>query len=244
MAGECVAPPASGAAYAHFHLGVTRTADGSDVATGALTAGCDHAALRLRAPEATDWYAHNGVAWADVRASNGRHGIWLSGALRPDVTDEQVRVLRAGALSGDWRDRGGKLELVAALAVSVPGFPILREAVAASALDLGEAVLGWQIDGRQTALVASGVVRPAETALEALVAAGTVEACASCGKRLRTRHTATQQPDRGDGRRLSAIDGRLERIEAILSALDYRTRPARREAAQQAKARLTKVVGR
>jgi hypothetical protein len=242
ITGECVAPPVSGYDYAHFHTGAVRTADGADIPTGALVAGCDHAALRMRAPEATDWYAHNGVAWADVRASNGRHGIWVSGALRPDVTDEQVRVLRAGSLSGDWRDRGGSLQMIAALAVSVPGFPVLREAVAASALDLGEGVLGWHVDGRQTALVASGIVRPAETALEALVAAGTVEACASCGKRLRSRHTATQHPDRNSD--LIALAVQLARIEDVLRRLDVRTRPAQIEAFAQARARLASVVGR
>jgi hypothetical protein len=230
ITGECVAPPVSGPDYAHYHLGVVRTAEGLDIATGPLYAGCDHAALRLRAPEATDWYAHNGVAWADVRASNGRHGIWLSGALRPNVTEEQVRVLRAGSLSGDWRDRGGKLEMIGALA--------------ASGLDFGEGVLGWHVDGRQTALVASGIVRPAETALEALVASGTVEACASCGKRLRTRHTAAQRPVGGDDRMMVAMLAKLDRIEAALSTLDYRTRPARREAASQLRERLTKAVGR
>lgn len=242
ITGECVAPPVSGPDYAHFHLGVVRTAEGADIATGPLVAGCDHAALRLRAPEAVDWYAHNGVAWADVRLSNGRHGIWATGALRPDVTDEQVRVLRAGSLSGDWRDRGGKLEMIAALAVSVPGFPVLREAVAASGLDLGEGVLGWHVDGRQTALVASGVVRPAERALDALVAAGTVEACASCGKRLRTRQTASQRPVSVD-RQISEVLGMLRLMQAQMAALEIRTRPARREAAAQAKARLSAVVG-
>jgi hypothetical protein len=55
--------------------------------------------------------------------------------------------LRAASLSGDWRRIDGSLELVAALAVNVPGFPIPRTqaSMAASA---------------QTALVASGIVQP------------------------------------------------------------------------------------
>jgi hypothetical protein len=47
------------------------------------------------------------------------------------VTEEQVRALRASALSGDWRRHGTGLELMAALCVNVAGFPIPR-AVAAS----------------------------------------------------------------------------------------------------------------
>ena len=43
-------------------------------------------------------------------------------ALRPGLSDEQVRTLRASPLSGDWRYIDGQLELVGALAVNLPGF--------------------------------------------------------------------------------------------------------------------------
>jgi hypothetical protein len=73
-------------------------------------------------------------------------GIWFSGAVRPNVTPEMVDALRAaGSVSGDWRNIGGDLELVAALSVNVPGFPILPTMIAASG-------------GVQTSLVAAGVV--------------------------------------------------------------------------------------
>jgi hypothetical protein len=55
--------------------------------------------------------------------------------------------LRAASLSGDWRRINGNLELVAALAVNVPGFPIPRTQAAMAAAG-------------QLALVASGVVEP------------------------------------------------------------------------------------
>jgi hypothetical protein len=61
-----------------------------------------------------------------------------------------VRELRAAPLSGDWRDvRGDNLELIAALAVNSPGFPVPRVGVAA---------------GIQVSLVAAAVVAPAEPA--------------------------------------------------------------------------------
>jgi hypothetical protein len=72
-------------------------------------------------------------------------GIWFAGALRTGVKPEQVRELRAGSLSGDWRYLGGNLELVAALAVNVPGFPVPRVQA------------GLAASGVQTALVAAGI---------------------------------------------------------------------------------------
>src|SRR5690606_6433114 len=41
-------------------------------------------------------------------------------------TPEQVRESRSAPISGDWRRVGGALELVAALAVNVPGFGVPR----------------------------------------------------------------------------------------------------------------------
>ena len=52
------------------------------------------------------------------------YGIWVAGAVRPDATEEQIRKLRASSISGDWRNIGGQLELVAALCVNQPGFPL------------------------------------------------------------------------------------------------------------------------
>ena len=56
------------------------------------------------------------------------YGIWFAGALRPDATPEQVRKLRAASVSGDWRNMGSGLELVAALAVNQPGYPLAQVA--------------------------------------------------------------------------------------------------------------------
>jgi hypothetical protein len=161
--GSCVTAPESAAAYAHFHVGEVHCADGSRVATGTLTMGTDHAAAELRAPEARDHYANTGLAFADVRASNGALGVWVAGVLRPDVTEQQLHVIRASSLSGDWRRIGNGLEFIGALAVNVPGFPIAREAVTAAGLQqLPLAALSasaYLADGVQTSLVASGIVQ-------------------------------------------------------------------------------------
>lgn len=169
---ECVTAPPSMAAYAHFHVGDVACADGSHISTGALTANCDHAAAHLLAPDARDHYAHSGMAFADVRATNGELGVWISGALRPSITDDQLRVLRASSLSGDWRRIGADLEFIAALAVNVPGFPIAREFVTASGLHMARASLA------ASAHVDNGQVM-------SLTASGVVQRCADCATRLR-----------------------------------------------------------
>jgi hypothetical protein len=133
----CITPPRGGSeeGYGLFHTGAVRCADGSEVNVGHITLGGGHASTRLGMAPAIAHYDNAGAAVVDVTARDGKHGIWLSGAVRPEATDTQVRQLRAHALSGDWRAdaRGGPLRLVAALAVNVPGFPIPRARVAGGA---------------------------------------------------------------------------------------------------------------
>ena len=123
-------PPRSKSNYGYFHTGVLRTEDGSDVPVGQLTLAGGHAGLEASAAEAAKHYDDTGSAFADVHAGEDRHGIWVSGALRPGTSPEQVRAIRASAPSGDWRPIKGSLELVAVCQVNVPGFPIARARVA------------------------------------------------------------------------------------------------------------------
>jgi hypothetical protein len=166
-----VTAPASETGYAHFHHGSVRCDDGTSVATGPLTMGCDHAAVNLSTPGARDHYANTGLAFADVRATNGALGVWVSGVLRPGVTDDQVRILRASSLSGDWRkEQVGNttnFEFIGALAVNVPGFPIVREALTAAGVgampQAAVTATGGFTDGVQTALTAAGIVHRCPT---------------------------------------------------------------------------------
>jgi len=144
----CVRPPNSASGYAYFHTGQVITDDGA-VNVGHLTMDTGHAAMSLPGRPAAAHYDNTGAVVADVVVGEDEHGIWYSGALRPDITDNQRIALQAASLSGDWRRLAGKLELVAALCVNVPGFPIPRTTVAAS----GQA--GY-------ALVAAGVVQHAD----------------------------------------------------------------------------------
>ena len=123
---ECVKPPPSRNNYEDFHLGQFVTAEGEKISVGKITFNSGHAPLSYGLSAASRHYDHTGSVGAFVRARNGEHGIWLSGATRSDLTPEGLRDLRANPPSGDWRSRDGNLELIASLAVPVPGFPITR----------------------------------------------------------------------------------------------------------------------
>jgi hypothetical protein len=142
--GACVTPPRE-KDLGYYTTGEVLCAGGERVPVGHITLGTGHADPHAAAMSAARHYDDTGSCVADVAAGNDRHGIWLAGSLRSGVTPEQVHVLRASALSGDWRRIGGNLRLVAALAVNVPGFPIPRtRAMVAS--------------GVQNSLVAAAVV--------------------------------------------------------------------------------------
>ena len=120
----CVTAPPSAANYAHFHHGYILSAEGEKIRVGALTADAPHAALRLSANAAMAHYDDTATVVADVVAGDDEYGIWLAGAVRPDATEEQIRTAMSRPPSGDWREIAGQLELVAALCVPVPGFPL------------------------------------------------------------------------------------------------------------------------
>ena len=145
----CVTAPESRSGYAYFCTGYVSalSEDGPvDIPVGCITMDTGHASVapNVSAQAAAAHYDNTGTAVADVAAGEDEFGIWLAGALRPGVDAEQIRKLRGASLSGDWRSIRGGLELVAALAVNVPGFPVPRVAA------------GLAASGQQTALVAAG----------------------------------------------------------------------------------------
>ena len=128
--GRGVKPPRSASKYAYFRTGELRTDEG-DIQVGQLTLAGGHASLQASAEEAIKHYDDTASAVADVVAGEDQFGIWVAGALRPDVTPSQIRAFRASSPSGDWRPINGRLELVAVCQVNVPGFPIARAITAA-----------------------------------------------------------------------------------------------------------------
>lgn len=152
--GKCVEPPTSPSNYAYFRTGALRTAEGTSVAVGHLTMGTGHAGPRDSANAAAEHYDNTGTVFADVAAGEDAYGIWVAGSLRPGITAEQVRVARSAPISGDWRTIRGALELVGALAVNVPGFPVPRPQ-------------GLLASGEVKSLQASGVVAHDDSAARA-----------------------------------------------------------------------------
>lgn len=122
--GDCVGPPRTRTDYGQFHLGQIKTAEGDMLSVGKITFDAPHAPLTADLRAASKHYDDTGSVGAYVRARDGRLGIWLSGSLRPDLPPAGLVALRANPLSGDWRALNRNLELVAALAVPVPGFVV------------------------------------------------------------------------------------------------------------------------
>lgn len=125
----CVTAPSSPSEYAYFMVGAEMTAEGVQVPVGKLTVGGGHATPDAGFQAAAEHYDNVGTAVASVFAGEDEHGIWVSGYVIPGTTEEQVGELLRSPLSGDWRRIGGNLELIAAHAVNVPGFPIPRARV-------------------------------------------------------------------------------------------------------------------
>lgn len=123
--GTCVKPP-KGSKYQYFHTGQIETAEGDLVDCGKLTFKTGHADMNASPRIAADHYDNTGTVAADVRAGEDKFGIWVVGALRPHLSDEDIRAFRCAPLSGDWRRIAGRLELVGALGVNTPGFPVPR----------------------------------------------------------------------------------------------------------------------
>jgi hypothetical protein len=180
-----VKPPRSRSNYKHFNAKPLRVSTGRDVLVGQLTLAGGHADLHLSAKTAVEHYDNTQSAVADVIAGEDEFGIWVAGAMRPDVTDFQVRAFRASDPSGDWRQIDGALELVAVCQVNVPGFPVARTLVAS---------------GEPLALVAAGadMYRSEAPTLQSIVA--------SLTNRLETLETAER------ARRITALRDKISRL--------------------------------
>lgn len=126
----CLTAPNSLSRYAYFTTGEVSCADGCAIPVGQITMDTGHADLALNHRTAAAHYDDTGTVVADVACGEDSYGVWVAGSMRPGLSDEQIRKFRASSPSGDWRRIGGGLELVAILAVNVPGFPVPRARVA------------------------------------------------------------------------------------------------------------------
>lgn len=98
------------------------------LATGPITMNCGHApsSSAVKGAARREHYDNSCSVVATVRAGENSKGVWIAGAVLPDVSADQIRRMMTCQLSGDWgphREQPGKRELAAALLVPVPGFP-------------------------------------------------------------------------------------------------------------------------
>lgn len=137
FAGECVQPPRSASDYAYFlvHSVRARDAEGNPVTLpiGYGTIGTGHADIRSNALSAAEHYDNTGTAAFEINVGEDEHGIWFAGRVMPGLDQFTEHKARGTVFSGDWRMIRGNLELVAALGVNTPGFPVPRARVAAGA---------------------------------------------------------------------------------------------------------------
>jgi hypothetical protein len=84
-------PPRSRSKYSYFHTGIVRSDEGKDIPVGQLTLAGGHAGLEASAEQAVRHYDDTASAFADVHAGEDAYGIWVSGALRPGTTPEQIQ---------------------------------------------------------------------------------------------------------------------------------------------------------
>lgn len=121
--------------YGAFMCKATPTADGGEVQSGTLSFGGGHADLNYGVIAALAHYDNVATAYADVVVGEDDFGLWFAGAMRPNLTREQIETFGRHPLSGDWRADPGDVRerLVAACSVNTPGFTIgARRHLAAS----------------------------------------------------------------------------------------------------------------
>lgn len=160
--GKLIYPPrnASGA-YEYFRQSKVVCADGTPLAVGLLTMNTGHADETLTARAAQSHYDHTGTIAAAVNIGEDAIGIWMAGSMLPDVSADQRRRFALARVSGDWRQPqpNSPLELIAALSVPNPGFPVRQNAELLAS-------------DRYT-LAASGLVRAEGGEIRTLISAGT-----------------------------------------------------------------------
>jgi hypothetical protein len=145
FSGECVTAPKSASQYAYFLTGEVLTEEGEYLPVGTITMGTGHADTSWSASKSLAHYDNTGLQVALVNCGEDQFGIWVAGSLVPGIEEKKVAELRRSPLSGDWRRIAGKMELIRALAVNSPGFPVVRSK-----------------GKRVQALVAAGIVSPLE----------------------------------------------------------------------------------
>jgi hypothetical protein len=224
---KCITPPHSRTGYGHFLTGQVLTREGRRVPVGVITLDTGHASEQFSMTRAVSHYDNTGTAVADISVGEDKHGIWFSGSLRPGLTAKQVRALRASPLSGDWRERTatrGDLELVAALAVNVQGFPVPRPK-------------GLVASGAMSTLVAAGMLPPKRVRREDVQSG----ALSADDIRYLKSLAAREQQREQDHRRAVLSDATSLKRDMVLSEAQNVARQVKRDAITEMAASIVKV---
>lgn len=158
--GECWTPPPSVTGNRYFMQSSAVTAEGVQVPVGVIPLGGGHAPLDVDIYQAMAHYDRPERVVVRARVVETETGAVMCGALVPGVTHRQVGIMRAAAMSGDWRwvPELGALEFLGPCFVARPGLPLgLEQAALDAALwDLTRQVETVSAGGR----VVGAVTRP------------------------------------------------------------------------------------
>lgn len=126
--GECQTVPRGGD-YGYFHQGnvTLELDDGSKVHPGLLTTDIGHGPATQFVDQQVAHYDNPQAIAAAVVVGEDDKGIWMSGAVLPQVMKDPDKFtrLQLTPVSGHWSETqpGGPLELIAVTSVNKPGYP-------------------------------------------------------------------------------------------------------------------------
>lgn len=217
--GVCAAASRAKDGYRGFMSGSTHCADGSSVPSGVLTLGCEHSSA-MNISGVQDHLAHAGLGVARVRIVDGEYGPWISGVVNQELTDSQIRLLRALTPSGEWPQSG---LLAGVVMVNSGGLPIQRLAASAG--------LGERIPAAQLRVKTKG------GEVDRMIGSMLVRRCPECEERRRLG--VSRQGGGRDG--FSTADRRmLQTLMTRVGVLDRRTAHLNADAARALEDELTR----
>lgn len=134
--GTCWTPPRSPTENRYFHQAAVITAEGVQIDVGVIPLGEGHAANTATYREAIRWYGRPLRTRVRARVVENDVGGVMCGSIVPGTTYREVAVMRASALSGDWRyvPELGTMDFLGPCFVARPGLPIGLEVAALQSL--------------------------------------------------------------------------------------------------------------
>lgn len=152
--GEC-APVPRGGSYDYFHQGnvALELDDGTKIHPGLLTTDIGHGPATPNVDAQIAHYDNPQAIAAAVIVGEDDHGVWMSGAVLPQVMKDPDKFtrLRLTPVSGHWSETqvGGAMELIAVTSVNKPGYPQRSTSGYALAASIAAAIKGDQVGDLQ-----------------------------------------------------------------------------------------------